>query len=169
MKATVKEKGLTLIEVMIALAIFSTFILVYMGTERNNSLDSTRLWQNHTLQFLTSSKLNEVLLNPPPLEKSLTLRDEKKNFEQEAYKEYTYTLKWRPLELGEDFHKQIIPESLPEDQLQAVRPIVKLMTKNIKEILWQVEVTVEGPTGEVLTMAGLTRKKKKKLDLLLGI
>lgn len=142
------EKGFTLLEVMIAMTIFATFIATFVAIQGNNLKDSSMLREEETLQRLCLNKLNEILLLPPVLKESLTLSPETKTFEENS--NYQYTVTYQRFELpdlnqlkgtGDTENNQEERQENTNDALE--KKVYDQVKKIVKEALWQVEVTVE--------------------------
>jgi type II secretion system protein I len=145
LKEIKSEKGMTLLEVMIALAIFSVFIVSFMISQGYNITDSQELRDEIILRDLAKQVIDENVINPPAFRESLTLTPETKTFQD--YENYTYTLTWK---------KFVIPDL---DKIQGVDPteqqgkreagdeiqrrIFDQVKKNLEKMIWQLEVTVE--------------------------
>lgn len=139
-------KGFSLIEVLIALTLFLTFILAFILGQESNKNKSIMLKEDVNLHNLAEYKMNEVLLNPPQFSNATESDVESKNFELEDYKHYKYTIKFKKLTVPN--LTQLTGESDDgggQDTVsdQSIQKMVyeKLKT-NIEEILWQVNVTV---------------------------
>ena len=76
-----KSNGFTLIEVMIAISIFSIFAAVFVTGQGYNLLDSSKLKEEIILKDLCENKINDIIVNPPELRDSLTLTKETKDIE----------------------------------------------------------------------------------------
>jgi len=75
------QKGFTLIEVMIALAIFGVFIVAFVSGQGGNILDSTSMREEQRMFTLANNKLSEIINNPPEFSESLTSNIDTKTFE----------------------------------------------------------------------------------------
>lgn len=145
--------GFTLIEVMIALAVFSVFAVAFVTAQGYGLADSSDMRKEQFLQQLCQNKLSEILLDPPKLNEALTLKEggETKSFED--YPEYEYNIKYKQFELPsiEKFKAMGASEddetSNDDDQSsesQAVEAKVYSEIQRImKEALWQITVTVK--------------------------
>lgn len=142
------QNGFTLIEVMIALAIFSVFIAVYVTSQGYNVADSARFKQELKLKQLAEFKINELITNPPELSESLTLTPETSDFED--WPNYSYAITYKKF-LIPDFSK-IQGEDPNQDRQEASqqRELEKRIFETVKEnmeiLLWQVEVKVTDKT-----------------------
>ena len=68
-----KQDGFSLLEVMIAMTVFSVFVAVYVTSQGYNISDSTLMREELMLQTLCENKINEIIISPPELRDSLTL------------------------------------------------------------------------------------------------
>ncbi|MBT3584987.1 MAG: prepilin-type N-terminal cleavage/methylation domain-containing protein [Halobacteriovoraceae bacterium] len=132
------QRGMTLIEVMIALALFAVFITAFMGAQGYNISSSTNLKEEIFLKELTIEKLNEVILDPPDLKDSLTVAPVKKSFE--GYPDYEYTITYKKF-LIPDLSK-IQGESAGESN-PFEKQIFSQIKENMEKLLWQVNVLVK--------------------------
>jgi prepilin-type N-terminal cleavage/methylation domain-containing protein len=146
------QNGFSLLEVLMALTIFSFFITAFMMSQGHNITTSTLLAEDIKLHNLAEMKINEVLLDPPEFTNATENDVESKNFTMEDYKQYKYTVEYKKLEIP-DFSK-LSPTTPGEDEpepygneesvdTQAIEKMVyDKLKKNMEEILWQVKVTV---------------------------
>ena len=143
------RKGLSLLELMIAMAIIAIFGVVLLTGIGGNVFRSEEMRAELKLVELLELKVNEWILDPPPLKENLLeeFSDEK---EFEDFPGYTYSVKMRPFVLtdylaalgqgpqSEDF----------EDGGELYRRVFNLVSKNVRKMVWQVEVTVTHTQSE---------------------
>ncbi len=137
------NKGFTLLEVMIAMTIFATFIATFVLIQGNNLNDSSMLREETILQRLCQNKLNEIILNPPEFREALTLIAETKTFEEND--RYEFSIVYKRFELPEFNKIQGLDgdDSAQQSPNQALeKKVYDEVMKIVKEALWQVEVTV---------------------------
>lgn len=145
---TKSQGGFSLIEVMIALAIFSVFIAVYVTSQGYNVADSARFKQELKLKQLTAFKINEIITNPPDLTESLTLTPETSDFED--WPNYNYTITYKKFiipnfdEMQSDDQEQNRQEAAQERELE--KRIYETVKENMELLLWQIEVKVTDKT-----------------------
>jgi prepilin-type N-terminal cleavage/methylation domain-containing protein len=139
------SKGMTLLEVMIALAIFSVFIVSYMVSQGYSIKDSADLKEDIKLRALCLQVIDETTVNPPIFRESLTLTPDTKKFEDDE--DYTYTVVWKRLVIpdiskiqGSDPLEQ---EGKQDQQGSIQKKIFDNVKKNLEKMVWQIEVTVE--------------------------
>ena len=148
-KSLDNQKGFTLMEVMIALVIFSVFAAVFVTGQGYNLLDSGKLKEELLMKDYCENKINEIISNPPELRESLTLSKETKDVE--ANKDYQYTVEYKKFFVP-DMNK-ITGESETGDkeesaQAQMEKRIFKVFKENMEKMIWQVEVTVKNKTND---------------------
>jgi type II secretion system protein I len=133
------QAGFTLMEVMIALVIFAVFSTAFVTSQGYNLIDSSKLKEEMLLKDYCENKMNEIVVDPPKLNESLTLSKETKDVE--ANTEYQTTV---------EFKKFIVPdmskiasegEEQESAQSQMEKKIFKVFKENMEKMIWQVEVT----------------------------
>lgn len=142
------QKGFSLIEVMIALAIFSVFITAFVTSQGFNISDSARFKNEVQLQLLTELKLNELIANPPELSERLTLTPDTGDMEEDA--NYSYSITYQLFELP-DFEKindTNAGERVSPELVELQRRIYENVKNNMKELIWQVEVVITDKTTQ---------------------
>jgi type II secretion system protein I len=75
------QNGFTLIEVMIAIAIFTVFASVFVTGTGYNLLDSSKLKEEILMKDFAENKMNDIIVNPPELRDAITLGKETKDVE----------------------------------------------------------------------------------------
>lgn len=143
-----KDLGFSLVEVLIAIAIFSIFTVSFVTGLGYNLLDSSSLKDEMILKNLCESKINEIITNPPELKESLTLSKETKAFEN--FSDYSYTLQYKKFPVP-DLNKILAPSGdSPEENAQAEmnKRIFTTFKENMEKMLWQVEVSVKNKNTE---------------------
>lgn len=172
-KNSLNEGGFSLIEVLIAITVFSVFISAYVVSQGQNLNDSIRMSEELLLKKLTEKVLNEQLLNPPELTRAQSLQPVTKRFEQAEYEGFEYTIEFQKVELPD-----LSQLGLAEDQEdgnsdqnanQALQKrIYQQFTDNIERIVWQIRVTVKNTNTEytyVLSTFLKNRKAEIKITL----
>lgn len=138
-----KEDGFTLLEVLIALAIFAFFSSVYVTRESYNLSLSSHIKEEVKLKDLCEQVINNILSTPQQFSETLLTVPETKKFEDDQA--YSYTVEWKKLQIP-DFN-QLLPEDQRSDESQGTSGIEKsLMAQvktNMEAMLWQVKVTVK--------------------------
>lgn len=135
------NKGFTLIEVMIALAIFGVFIVAFMAGQGYNVSDSTSMRRDLKMKEFAQLKINEIIVTPPELKDSLTLKAETGKFEEND--QYTFEITYKRFKVP-DYNKLKGKEEDEQEDAssQLQKKIFETVKKNMEEIIWQVEVTV---------------------------
>ncbi len=139
---------MTLIEVAIATTLFSIFALAFVSGQGSNVLDSVRMKQELYLKDLAELKLNEIILDPPKFEESLT-ETGKEEKPLEDFPGYKYVLEFKKLTLP-DFAKLMGKGEEGEDnagdedpQLSQIQDkISATVIENMEKMVWQVSLTV---------------------------
>ena len=145
------QGGFTLIEVMIAIAIFTVFASVFVTGQGYNLLDSSKLKEEILLKDFAENKINDIIVNPPELRDALTLSKETKDVE--ANPDYQTTVEFKKFFVPdlekissdsaiEDSEKENSPQSQMEKKISAV------FKENMEKMIWQVEVTVKNKTND---------------------
>lgn len=144
------DKGFTLIEVMIALAIFGVFITAFISGQGGNILDSTSMREEQRLFNIANDQLAEIIVNPPEFAESLTSNIDTKPVENQENYEWSV-----------EFKKFVIPdfaaaagqeEVSPEQEIQS--RIYTRIKENLEQILWQVRVTAKNKTtGQSISLS----------------
>jgi prepilin-type N-terminal cleavage/methylation domain-containing protein len=142
------NSGFTLMEVMIALVIFSVFATAFVTGQGYNLLDSSKLKEELLMKDFCENKINEIIINPPELRDSLTLSKETKDVE--INNEYQTIVEYKKFFVP-DMDKINGNEANDKDesaQAQAEKRIFKIFKENIEKMIWQVEVTVKHKTND---------------------
>jgi hypothetical protein len=133
--------GLTLIEVTVAVFIFSFFITAFMTGQGNNILSSARMKDDMILKDLAQMQYNLTLLDPPDFSRPVV--DGKK--ETKAFKDYPgyqYTLLYKPVYIP-DIDKILGSEGDENDPDKQMRKkIMKEFKDNMEKLVWQISITV---------------------------
>jgi len=142
------ESGFSLLEVMIALTIFSIFITVYVTSQGYNIMDSTLLKEEVRLKELCTQKINEIIIKPPQFREALTLTTETASFEND--KNYEAKITYKRLKIPD--MKKIMgkDEEDENDNKGGNAPgsnaiadnFMNKIKENLQEMIWQVEVQV---------------------------
>jgi prepilin-type N-terminal cleavage/methylation domain-containing protein len=136
--------GFTLMEVMIAIAIFSVFATVFVTGQGYNLLDSSKLKEDIRLKDLCENVMNDLITNPPELRDALTLSKETKDFEKTP--EYQYTVEYKKFfvpDMSKIMGKEKDNDQAEDKKALLEKRIFQVFKENMEKILWQVEVTVK--------------------------
>lgn len=152
------NSGFTLMEVMIAIAIFVTFATVFVTGMGYNMMDSGKLKEDILLKDLCENKINDIIVNPPELRESLTLTKETKDIEN--FENYQTIVEFRKFFVpdmnkivgksagGGEESEENAESSTEEDtqQAQLEKRIFTVFKENVEKMIWQVEVTTKNKT-----------------------
>ncbi len=144
-----QQSGFALIELLIALTVFSVFIASYVTIQGYNLMDSTAIREELKLKDFAQKKINEVITSPPRFTLALTLSKETKTFEEDA--NYEYILEYKKMSIPD--YTRISATGGEEGEEKSESKEDTLMKKKFKEIkenlemlIWQVQVTVKNKT-----------------------
>ncbi len=135
--------GFALIEVMIALVIFASFIAAFSLAQSHNIASSQKLREELYLKDLCQNKINDILNNPPELNLGLTLTP---NVEALDYddREYQFTTIYKEFKIpdiskikGNDEEEEVTDSSGIQTRLE------KGIKDNLEKLIWQVNVLIE--------------------------
>ncbi len=139
------QSGFTLMEVMIAIAIFATFASIFVTGFGYNLMDSGHFKEDILLKDLAESKINEIITNPPTLADSLTLTKETKDVENNT--DYQTIVEYRKFFVPDmtKIAETSIDSKTDEDNQKAAmeKRIFSVFKENMEKMIWQVEVTVK--------------------------
>lgn len=145
------QSGFTLMEVMIAIAIFTIFATVFITGQGYNLLDSSKLKEEMVMKDLAENKINDIIVNPPELRDSLTLAPETK--EVEGNTDYQVTVEYKKFFVpdmakitGEE--EADGKEKEESQQAQLEKRIFKVFKDNMEKMIWQVEVTIKSKNSD---------------------
>ncbi len=144
-KTTKNQSGFSLIEVLIAITVFSVFISAYTLTQGNNLTDSIRMSEELILKKLTEKIINEIVLNPEEVTPSQSLKPVTKKFEEDGLEFYEYTIEYQRIELP-DLSQIAAGEDNNEDDggnAALQKRIYDQFKDNIERLVWQARVTVK--------------------------
>ena len=60
-----KNKGFTLLEIMIAMTVFSLFVTAYVVSQGNNLADSSNMRYEYEMKNILEQEINQIIINPP--------------------------------------------------------------------------------------------------------
>ena len=138
-----KDKGFSLLEVMIALGIFFAMAVAFIDVQTANISSSIRMDSEVSLHNLAELKMNEVLLQKKEFTNATKNDVDAGAFEIEGFENFKYEVRITPIEFP-DF-SQIMGQK-DEDGTRSSNSMQKLifnkLKKNMEELLWQVNVKV---------------------------
>lgn len=157
------QRGFSLIEVMIATAIFAVFSVAFFSGIGHNLFTSMTFKDEIMIAELTESKLNELLISPPEFRESLTeAAQETKAFED--FPDFEYTVKMAKFFVPDMSKIQGQAEGEEQDPMQA--RIYEQIKKNMEEILWQLSVKVKHkPTGKTFELTSWLINEKAQVNV----
>lgn len=172
------QKGFTLVEVMIALTLFALFVTAFIMSQGSNITMSTQMSEDLIMSSLAERKMNEVLIDPPEFTNATENDVETKNFEEEGYKKYKYTIEFKKLEIPDlsqlmgqaNSDEEAEENNGPDNRNDSIRKMVFQKLKlNIERILWQVKVTItNSETDYKHEVTSWITNDKAKLDTNFG-
>lgn len=156
-----KQKGFSLLEVLIAVTLFAFFVTAFLTAQGFNVSDSALSEQQLMLQQLAERKINELHLDPPKFQ-NLTLSGlkETKAFEEKDLSNFEYTLEIKKLTIPDFAQLFGQKDAMSEDSKDAYegdylnegnnsqrnsgieKMVFEELKKNIEKIVWQARVTV---------------------------
>ena len=152
------NSGFTLLEVMIAILLFTTFATVFVTSFGYNLVDSGKLKEDILIKDLAENKINDIITNPPTLSDALTLSKETKDIEN--YPDYQTTVEFKKF-FTPDMSKiagnaEAGAEAATDESNQKAameKRIYTVFKENMEKMIWQVEVTVKNKfTGEIFVL-----------------
>lgn len=184
---SVKEKGFTLLEVMIAITLFAFFITAFLTAQGFNVSDSALSEEQIRLQTLCEKKINDLYLNPPKFSNATKDSKETMQFEEKEYSGYEYTLELKPL-LIPDFAQLFAQKDGASEEAQEAndstyfndsaqgnrnssieKMVFEELKKNIEKIIWQARVTVTNKeTKYNYTLTTLLTNTNERIQLNIG-
>lgn len=162
-------RGFSLIEVMIALAIFAAFATVMIQTQISNIDKSIRMRGDTEVFRLAELKMNEALTDVKKFTNATENDPDSGNFEIEGFKNYKYTVEYKKNEFP-DFAQLVGKSEEEEDRTQDSNSAIKKaifekLKKNMEQLLWQVKVTVtNADTGYSTELTSWVTNEEAKLD-----
>ena len=158
-------RGFSLLEVLIAITIFSIFLSVYVISQGQNLSDSARLREDLILRRLAEDVINQIILSPPNFSSALTLAPETKKFEDE-YEDYEYTVEYKKIELPNINELSPASEEKGGANLSVQDKAYEQMKENVEKMLWQVAVTVKKISDDdIYTVSTWIRNRKGRIKI----
>ncbi len=168
------NKGFSLMEVMIAMTMFSVFISAYLISQGGNIASSTLMSEEILLKNLAIEKINETILDPPVFTESLDGKKDTKTFDA-PNDGYSYEVYFKKLEVP-DFEEVLMGGKSDDikDNNQQVDAIKKLvftqLKENIEKIIWQVQVTITNKeTGFNFTLSTWIMNPDQPVELKINL
>ena len=168
-KLIYNQSGFTLLEVLIALAIFGFFAGATYVSQADNIHLSMISRKDLTMHNLAELKMNETLIGKKDFTNATENDPDTGAFEVEGYEDYKYIVEITKLEFPD--LAQITGKANEEDgaskddsQSNLQKMIFENLKKNIEEMIWQVSVTVTSPDDEKYSLHSWINKSNAKLD-----
>lgn len=182
------DRGFTLIEVLIATALFAFFVTAFLTAQGFNISDSVLSEQQLMLQQLCERKINELHLDPPKFESfSIGGLKETKTFEEKDLANFEYTLEVKKLTIPdftqlfgqkegvseegkESYEGDYLNEGNKSQRNSGLEKMVfEELRKNIEKIVWQARVTVTNKeTKYSYTLSTWLTNHNEKIQLNVG-
>lgn len=168
MAKRVKDHGMTLIEVLIALAIFAAVSVALVATV-TDLIDSSNNFRNDVkLHSLAELKMNEVLIGNREFSEATNNSEDSGQFEVEGFEDYKYKVQIRRMELpnlaeimGQTGEQE---DRTPSRQLDIQNRIFGILKKNLEEMIWQVRVEVTAPNNQIYELTSWIEKSNAQID-----
>lgn len=162
-KIAATEKGISLVEVMIAIMLFAVFITAFMTGQGNNVMSSYRMKEDLKLKRLAEMQYNLTMLDPPDFSRPLAdTKSETKPFED--YPGFEYTMSYRQIFIP-DIGKIMGEQEDPNDpDRQNRRKIMQEFKDNMEKLVWQLSIEVRDKnSGNSFVLAGWVYYDKAKV------
>jgi prepilin-type N-terminal cleavage/methylation domain-containing protein len=181
------QGGFTLMEVMIAVTLFTTFAAAFLVSQGYNLSDSALSEEQLKLHMLCQQRMNEVLINPPKFTNALENLKETKPFEEDGFEAYSWTIEWKRLKVP-DFAKIFAAQGQAgaggdsadsgddnkyfDDDTKSGRNsgvetmVFDKLKENIEKVLWQVRLTAtNNDTKYSYTLSRWVRNRDEPIQL----
>ena len=137
------QDGFTLLEIMIAMTVFSMFVTAYVVSQGNNLADSSNMRSEYLLKNLLEKEANEIIINPPDFTPALLLSTENDYKTIENFEEFETRIEWFEFKLPDLSQlNQTEGDSSKNTQDNIQTRIIENVSQNLKNILWQLKVTI---------------------------
>ena len=91
---SINKKGFTLLEIMIAMTVFSMFVTAFVVSQGNNLADSTNMRFEYQIKNLLEKEMTEIIINPPEFSPSLLITTENDYKTIENFEEFETKVEW---------------------------------------------------------------------------
>ena len=138
------NNGFTLLEIMIAMTVFSMFVTAFVVSQGNNLADSSNMRFEYQLKNLLEKEVNELIVNPPEFTPGLLIGNENDYKTIDDFEDYETKVEWFEFQLPDlsQLNKKEGDESTNNPQETVQTKVIENVSKNLKELLWQMRVTV---------------------------
>ncbi len=171
----IAQTGFALVEVMIALLIFSVFAVSIISIQSSNVTSSAILAEDLALHNLAELKMNEVLISRLKFTNATENDPDTGEIEVEGYENYKYTIEYKKMllpDLSAIMGKSEDDNPYEEDSgsKRLEKMVFEKLKKNIEGVLWQVKVIITNSlTGEEYELNAWVENKDAKLDTNFGL
>lgn len=181
-----RQKGFSLIEVLIAITLFAFFVTAFLTSQGYNVSDSQLSEEQLILQQLCERKINELHLDPPKFQSVIGEMKETKKFEESELANFEYTLEIKKLTIPDFAQLFGQKDGVSEEGQEAYegdylnqsgsarnsgleKIVFEELKKNIEKMVWQARVTVTNKeTKYSYTLATWLTNYNEKIQLNIG-
>lgn len=153
---TNNESGFSIIEVMIAMALFLSFSLGIIFSQSGSIDRSDRFKKDLILNNLAVLKMNESLVDVKKFTNATEKDTDSGKFDIEGFKNYKFLVEYKKNKFP-DF-SSLIGKTEEEENRSGADPqaaikkaIFEKLKKNMETMLWQIKVTVTNPETKTST------------------
>ena len=139
------KKGFTLLEIMIAMTVFSFFVTAFVTSQGNNLADSSNMRFEYELKNILEKEINEIIINPPEYTPGLLISTENNYKTIENFEEYESKIEWFEFklpDLSQMSQGEQTDETTNNSQETVQTKILENVSKNLQSLLWQLKITV---------------------------
>ncbi|MBD65499.1 MAG: hypothetical protein CME62_09850 [Halobacteriovoraceae bacterium] len=167
----IKDAGFSLIEVMIALAIFAVFAVSIISTQSANIHSSIRMSQDLVLHNLAEMKMNEALLGKREFTNVTDKDPETGSIDIDGYKDFKFEIAYKKNEFP-DFAQILGQDENEEERVQRNDPnagvrkqIFNKLKGELEKLLWQITVTIIHPDGTQYSLSSWVTRGNVRVEL----
>jgi prepilin-type N-terminal cleavage/methylation domain-containing protein len=163
------KAGFSLIEVLMALTLFSFFIGAFMMSQGFNITSSSQMAEDLRLNQLAERIIKEKQLDLPKFSNATDNQVETKQFEEDFLSDYRYTVTFKKMKFPD--LASLLPENPQGQDNQAAQKMVfEKLKQNIELMMWQLEVKVENTQKKMsYQMSTWVLNPDAQVDLNLGM
>ena len=139
------KKGFTLLEIMIAMTVFSMFVTAFVVSQGNNLADSTNMRFEYQIKNILEKEVTEIIINPPEFSPSLLITTENDYKTIENFEDFETKVEWFEFKLPDLSQLTQGTQENGESNNSADNIQTKIfenVSKNLQTLLWQLKVTV---------------------------
>ena len=172
---------------MIAMTLFSFFVVAFLTSQGYNVADSALSEEQLKLQSLAEMQINDLIINPPKFTNADATLKETKQFEDKNFSGYEYTLELKKLTIPDfaqlfaqkDGATEAAAEATESDYYNDAnksqrnsgleKMIFEELKKNIEKVVWQARVTVTNKeTNYSFTLSTFLTNYNERIQLNIG-